>query len=165
MARWFEASFVALLVSATWAFAQEGKTEQKPEDRPTLGPAPSLSGPRSSSISDARKLVRIRTLYVERIDNRLSELLAEGLAKVGRFRIVANRNEADGVLRGTCFDSRRLKSVHSEVFLTERSSGASVWQDIVRRPYNPPPLEKAVNETALTVVKDLAESVQEAQRK
>lgn len=151
-----------LLVPCVATCAQE-----TPSQKPTLGPAPapSLAGPRSSTTTDARKLVRIRTIFVERIDNLLSEKLMDGLSKTGRFRVVATRNEADAVLRGTCFDSRRLKSVHSEVYLTDQGSGASIWQDSVRQPFNPPPLEKAVNDSALLILTHLSDSVKEAQRR
>jgi hypothetical protein len=101
---------------------------------------------------------------VERIDNLLSERLADGLAKMGRFRVVASRNEADAVLSGTCFDSRRLKRVHSEVYLTDRS-GSAIWQDVLRRPFNPPTLQKSVDSTAAEIVQHLGDSVREADRK
>lgn len=146
--------------------SQEQQHQQQEQKRPTLGPAPapSLSGPRTSSTTDAHRLVRVRKIYVERIDNALGEKLIEGLAKSHRVRIVANRSEADAVLRGTCFDSRRLKSVRSEVYLND-TSGASIWQDSVRRPYNPPPLQSAVSESADLIVAHFAESIQEAERK
>ena len=137
---------------ATWA-----------QQRPTLGPqTPSLHGPRTSTTTDARKLARVQAIFVERMDNKFSEKLAEGLSKMGRFRVVASRKEADAVLRGTCFDSRRLKNVHSEVYLNDQSGGASIWQDSVRRPFNPPPLEAVVSETAQLILGHLKESVQEA---
>ncbi len=62
----------------------EPPPQQGQERKPTLGPAPepSLSGPRTSATMDARKLMRVRTIYVERIDNSLSEKLADGLAKM-----------------------------------------------------------------------------------
>src|SRR2546422_459710 len=71
--------------------SSEPPPQQGQERKPTLGPAPepSLSGPRTSATMDARKLMRVRTIYVERIDNSLSEKLADGLAKMGRFRVVA----------------------------------------------------------------------------
>jgi hypothetical protein len=158
-----------LLVFGSLGIAHEApqtRQQQQPEQRPTLGPAPapSLRGPRTSTTTDARKLVQIRTIFIERIDNLLSEKLADGLSRTTRFRVVTNRNEADAVLRGTCSEFRRLKSVHSEVYVTDRS-GAAVWQDSVRRPFNPPTLEKALNETALVILEHLADSVREADRK
>lgn len=70
-----------LLVS--WSAAQA-------QQKPTLGPqpsreTPSLYGPRTSNTTDARKLTRVRTIFVERMDNALGERLAEGLSKMGRF--------------------------------------------------------------------------------
>ena len=137
------------IVIVSWVGAW-GQQQQEEQQKPSLGaaPAPSLAGPRSQNTPEARRLLRVRTVFIEPIDNSLSEKLADGLSKMGRFRIVANRKEADAVVRGTSFDSRRLKSVHSEVYLTDRRSGGSIWQDSVRRPYNPPPLEKAMTDTA-----------------
>jgi len=163
-----------LLVSASIAPAQSEKPpEQQPDGaapkRPTLGPAPaappSLNGPRSSTTTDPQKLIRVRKIFVERIDNQLSDKLMEALAKSGRFRIVADTKEADAILRGTCFDSRRLKSLHTEVFISDRITGASIWQDNVQRPFNPPTLQKVVDDTASTIVGHLNDSVHEAERK
>jgi hypothetical protein len=167
-----------LLIAGLAAWQQEQQTQeqspQQPEHRkqqeqprkPTLGPAPapSLYGPRTSNTTDARKLMRVRRIYVERIDNSLSEKLVEGFAKTRRFRIVASRNEADAVLRGTCVSLRRMKTVHSEVYLNDMN-GAAVWQDNVRRPYNPPTLEAAVSETASLIVTHLTESALEAEHR
>jgi|SRR5579863_7844684 len=159
------------LILPSTAWPQKADAPEKPSDggdqkRPTLGPAtpPSLHGPRSSTTTDPQKLNRLRKIYVESIDNSLSDKLMEGLAKSGRFRIVADIKEADGVLRGTCFDSRHLKSLHSEVFISDRVTGASIWQDNVRRPFNPPALAKAVDDTAAIILEHLNESVREAQR-
>jgi hypothetical protein len=167
-----------LLIAGLAASQQQQQTQeqppQQPEQRkqqeqprkPTLGPAPapSLYGPRTSNTIDARKLARVRRIYVERIDNSLSEKLVEGFAKTRRFRIVASRNEADAVLRGTCVSLRRMKAVHSEVYLNDMN-GAAVWQDNVRRPYNPPTLDAAVSETASLIVTHLTESALEAEHR
>lgn len=150
---------------------QQEQQPQQPEEgkqqptRPTLGPAPapSLYGPRTSNTVDARKLTRVSEIYVERMDNALSEKILEGLAKSRRFRVVASRNEADAVMRGTCVSLRRMKVVHSEVYLND-TSGAAIWQDNVRRPYNPPALEAAVGETATLILTHLRESALEAER-
>lgn len=144
----------------------EQRKQQEQPRKPTLGPAPapSLYGPRTSNTTDARKLLRVRRIYIERIDNSLSEKLVEGFAKTRRFRIVASRNEADAVLRGTCVSLRRMKTVHSEVYLNDMN-GAAVWQDNVRRPYNPPTLDAAVSETASLVVTHLTESALEAEHR
>jgi hypothetical protein len=162
--------FVALaLLGCTGAWGQEEKPptlgkEPEQQQRPTLGEAPSAGGPRTSTTTDSRKLMRVRSVYIEAIDNSLNEKLAEALSKAGPFRVVAKRNEADAVLRGTCFDSRRLKRLHSEVFLTD-PRGGSIWQDIIREPFNPPPLDKAVTDSAAVIVAHLGDSLREAQRK
>lgn len=168
----FHACLLLGLILSSTAWPQKAGPSQKPPDggdqnRPTLGaaPPPSINGPRSSTTTDPQKLNRLRKIFVERIDNLLSDKLMEGLAKTGRFRIVADVKEADAVLRGTCFDSHRLKSVHSEVFISDRVTGASIWQDNVRHSFNPPALEKAVDDTAEIILEHLNESVREAQRK
>jgi len=105
--------------------------------------------------------MRIRTIYVERMDNALSEKLVESLGKLGRFKIASKAKEADAIMTGSCLESRRLKRLHSEVFLTGQSGG-SIWQDNIYRPYNPPSLQQAVNETAQVVADHLGESLNEA---
>jgi hypothetical protein len=169
-------SLVIVLVSGLAAGAQQEQQqpEQQPEQqkqqeqprRPTLGPAPapSLYGPTTANTTDPRKLLRVRKIFVERIDNKLNEKLIEGLAKAHRFEVVAERNEADAVMRGTCFSLRRMKTLHSEVYLND-TTGASIWQDNVRRPYNPPALEAAVSETATVVLAHLSESIMQAERR
>lgn len=144
----------------------QSRQQQQPQKRPTLGPAPAptLYGPKTSSTIDARRLLRVRKIFVERIDNSLGEKIMEGLAKSRRFHIVADRKEADAVMRGTCFDQRRLKVVRAEVYLNDLS-GASIWQDSVRRPINPPTLEAAVGETATLILTHLTESVSDAEHK
>jgi hypothetical protein len=138
--------------------------QQQQQQKPTLGEAPSLGGPHTSTTTDIRKLLRVRSVYIETIDNSLNEKLAEAFSKAGPFRVVAKRNEADAILRGTCFDSRRLKSLHSEVFLTD-PHGGPIWSDIIREPFNPPPLDKVVTDSASVIVVHLGESLREAQRK
>jgi hypothetical protein len=137
---------------------------KNPDDtqRPTLGTAPSLKGPHTYNTTDPRKLLRIHTIYIEPIDDNLNEKLADDIAKEGPFRIVASAKEADAILRGTCLDSARLRHVHSEVFLMGRN-GESIWQDVVRRPYRPPTLAKALEDTAAAVVADLRASIREAE--
>lgn len=167
--------FLALLfasclgLSAQQGGAQERPTLGKPapdEKPPTLGKGTTPEGPKTSTTSDPRRLMSIKTIYVDsNIENSLGEKLAEGISKMGRFRIVAERKEADAVMSGTCFDSRRLKTVHSEVSLNDRGSGKSIWQDVVRRHYNPPPLSRAVDETATILIGHLTESIQEAERR
>jgi hypothetical protein len=105
--------------------------------------------------------MRIRSIYVERMDNALSEKLVVSLGKLGRFRIASMPKEADAIMTGSCLESRRLKRLHSEVFISDRGGG-SIWQDNILRPYNPPSLEQAVNETARLVAEHLGESLNEA---
>ena len=163
-----------VLFASLAAGAQEKKEEQKPtlgpppatsqeqkkEQRPTLGPSSeeSLGGPSSAVTNDPARLARTRKIYIENIDNRLNDKLLDGLGRSGRFRIVAERSQADAILRGTCFESRRLKTVHSEVYLNDRVTGKSIWQDSVRVPYNPPSLAKAVDRTTKEILKHLAAS-------
>ena len=141
------------------AAPQGGEQEQKP----TLGPktGPQESSPRTATVNDYRKLVRIRTLYIERMDNELSERLVSTLGKLGRFKIATKPKEADAIVTGSCLESRRLKRLHSEVFITDRG-GASIWQDNIFRPYNPPSLDQAVNETAQVIAEHLGESISSA---
>ena len=167
---------IALLaISAAWVPAADGSApqdqqdqqqQQQPEERPTLGPktGPGLeTGPLTSTTTDIRKLMRIRTLYVEGIDNSLSDKLVQVLGKWGRFRIVTKQKEADAILRGSCLESRRLKRVHSEVFISDRNGG-SVWQDSIYRPYNPPALDQAVTDTATLVEAHLEQTLREGER-
>ncbi|HMD97384.1 MAG TPA: hypothetical protein VKM93_08685 [Terriglobia bacterium] len=170
---------ITLMVCSTLRAQDNPNQQQQPDQqqqtdqpqRPTLGKrapdsgAASPGGPHSSTVTDERKLMHIRTVYVDRIDNQLSDKLTEGLAKMGRFRIVAERKDADAVLTGTCFDSRHLKQLHSEVFLNDRASGSSIWQDIVRRPYNPPSLAESVQDSADLIVAHLSQTLREADRK
>jgi len=151
---------------------QPGQQQQQPNqpppslEKPAPGNEPASPGSsHSSSVTDERRLMRIRTIYVDRMDNQLSDKLMEGLAKIGRFHIVAERKDADAVFTGTCFDSRHLKQVHSEVFLNDRASGSSIWQDIVRRPYNPPSLAASVQDSADVIIAHLTQTIQEAERK
>ena len=174
--RYTKASVLLYLVLSFPAWAQQEKSPEKPPEkpsegetqkRPTLGPqpAPTLNGPRSSTTTDTQKLSHMRKIFVDRIDNRLSDKLMDGLSKNGRFRIVLDEKDADAVVRGSCLDSKRLKSVHSEVFISDRATGGSIWQDSVRRSFNPPTLDKAVDESAAIILEHLNDSVSEAQRK
>jgi hypothetical protein len=152
------------LVPLMWA-QEAQKPEGEEGQKPTLGPqpAPTLHGqnPQTATVNDFRKLSLIRHIYVERMDNSLSEKLIESVGKLGRFAIVSKRKEADAVMTGSCLESRRLKRLHSEVFIADRG-GKSIWQYNLYRPYNPPSLEQAVNETAQMVAEQLAESLIEA---
>lgn len=142
-------------------------TLNRPSDqpnRPTLGEGPSLGGPHNPNTSDPHRLLRVHSIFIEQMDNGLAEKLIEDIGNKAVFRIVANRRDADAILHGTCFDSARLKTVHSEVFLRGRD-GDSIWQDVVHQPYRPPPLTEAVATTAEAIAQDLAQSFREAQRK
>jgi hemolysin activation/secretion protein len=169
---------MAFLIRSMAAWPQEQQSPPPPEERrapqnqqqeqqkrPTLGPAPAptLHGPKTSSTTDHHKLLRVRRVYIERMDHTLDEKLIEVLAKAGRLRIVGDRREADAVLHGNCIDFRRLKVLRSEVYLMDQGGG-SIWQDSIRRPINPPAIEVAVRETATVIVAHLSESITEAER-
>ena len=137
---------------------------QQPDERPTLGPrnGPGLdSGPLTSTTTDVRKLLRIRTLYIESMDNSLNDKLVATSGKLGRFHLVTKAKDADAIVRGSCLESRRLKRVHSEVYISDHN-GASIWQDSIYRPYNPPTLDQAVSDTATLVADHLERTVREA---
>ena len=141
--------------------AQKSGGDQE-QQQPTLGPpAPGTPGPRTATVTDYRKLSRMRSIYIERMDNDLSEKLILSLGKMGRFKIAATSKEADAIMTGSCLESRRLKRLHSEVFIADRAGG-SIWQDNIFRPFNPPSLDRAVNETAQVVADHLGESLNEA---
>ena len=160
----------ASLTMVAWASQEAGQQApqtppQQPEERPTLGPrngpAALDSGPLTSTTTDLRKLLRVRTLFIENIDNSLSDKLVTTLGKLGRFRVVTKAKDADAIVRGSCLESRRLKRVHSEVFISDHN-GTSVWQDTVYRPYNPPTLDQAVTDTATIVADHLERTIREA---
>ena len=138
--------------------------QPNPPNHPTLGEGPSLAGPHAPNTNDAAHLLRVHSIFVEPMDNGLADKLIQEIGTKGVFRIVADRRDADAILHGTCFDSSHLKTVHSEVFLLGRN-GSAIWQDIVRQPYKPPPLERAVGTTAQAIADDLVESVREAHRR
>ena len=154
---------IAFLLVAVAGAQETQKPEGEPEQKPTLGaqPAPGLRGPRTATVNDLRRLMRIRSLYIERMDNALSEKLILSLGKLGRFKIASTAKEADAKMTGSCLESLRLKRLHTEVFIADRGGG-SVWQDNLYRPYNPPSLEQAVNETAQMVAEHLGETYSEA---
>lgn len=139
------------------------------QERPTLGPAgpesPSLLGPGSSRTNNPRLLVRMRRIYVQRIDHNLNEILTKDLAHVSWVKVVNKSSDADAVVRGTCFTLRRLKSLHTEVYITDRITGVSIWQDVVLVPYDPPVLSKAVDKAAAQVLADLNHSFRVASRR
>ncbi len=154
---------IAFLLVPVLGAQEAQKSEGENEQKPTLGPetGPSLRGPQTATVNDYRKLVRIRSIYIERMDNALSEKLVMSVGKLGIFKIVATPKEADAIMTGSCLESRRLKRLHSEVFIADRGGG-SIWQDNLYRPYNPPSLERAVNETAQMVADHLDASLRQA---
>src|SRR5579872_2377697 len=133
------------------------QAQQQPQPPPpTLGPAePSLEGPNTATTTDRSRLIHMRTIYIERIDNQLSDKLIDDLSGSALIRVVDKPGDADAILRGTCFSSRHLKQVHSEVFISDRSAGTSIWQDVVRVPFDPPAISKAVDNTAAEVLRTL----------
>jgi hypothetical protein len=133
------------------------------QQRPTLGPSePSMRGPGSSRTANPRMLLRMRKIYIQRIDNNLNERLADDLAHVSWVKVVDKPEEADAIVRGTCFDLRRLKRLHAEVYISDRVSGKSIWQDVIRVPYNPPGLPKAVADAATEILAHLNQSIHAA---
>lgn len=159
---------------AMWAQAGQDDDHSAPpaqspskSERPTLGPK---TGPETDATPptytaiDLHKLLRIHSLYIESIDNSLSDKLVETLGKLGRFRLVTKQKDADATLRGSCLESRHLKHVHVEVFISDRN-GASVWQDTIYRPFNPPTLDQAVTDTAAVVATHLQRTIQAAERR
>jgi len=145
--------------------SQAGSSTQT--ERPTLrgpraGPRAEVARP-TATTADIRRLLRVRTIYVENIDNSLSDKLIEALAKWGRFRLVTKAKDADALLRGSCLESRHLKHVHSEIYISDHN-GRSLGQDTVYRPYNPPTLDQAVEDTAQAVAAHLQLTVSRGER-
>ncbi len=131
--------------------------------RPTLsGAAPSLRGPMTANIVDARALRSVRKIYIGNFDYALTAKLRADLEKDRMFRVVSERSKADAVLEGSCFSLRRLKDVHTEIYLTGKN-GKAIWQDIIHEPYLPPPLPKALDETAQLIVAHLRASIAQAE--
>jgi hypothetical protein len=154
---------IAFLLVPVLGAQEAQKSGDENEQKPTLGPetGPSLHGPQTATVNDYRKLVRIRSIYIEKMDNALSEKLVLSLGKLGLFKIASQPKEADAIMTGSCLESRRLKRLHSEVFIADRGGG-SIWQDNLYRPYNPPSLERAVNETAQMIAEHLDVSFRQA---
>ena len=133
------------------------------QQAPTLGPSrPSLEGPTNTRIANPRRLVKMRKVYIERIDHNLNVKLADDIAHVSWLKVVDNEDEADAIVRGTCFDLRRLKRLHAEVYISDRVTGKSIWQDVVRVPYDPAALQKAVDQAASDILAHLNESMHAA---
>ena len=148
---------------------QQPSQQQHPPpslQRPTLGPspAPTLGGPRSANIVDPRRLMKVRKVFIQSIDNNLSGKLIEALNKGDLFQVVNKRQEADAVFGGSCFEARRIKMVHTEVFLSDRVTDKVIWQDVIRLPFHPPALESAVNSTVSEIMAHLRLDMREAPR-
>lgn len=139
------------------------------QQRPTLGPpepgAPSLRGPSSMRTNNPRKLLKMRKIYIQRIDHNLKEVLTRDFSHVSWVKVVNKPSEADAIVRGTCFDLKNLRRLHTEIYISDRVTGASIWQDVVRVPYNPPDVSKAVDKAAAKVLADLNQSIQLAGNK
>jgi hypothetical protein len=148
---------VMCLVSISALYSQQA---------PTLGPSrPSLEGPSSTRTANPRMLLKMRKVYIERIDNNLNEQLEDDLAHVSWLKVVKSEEDADAIVRGTCFDLRRLKRLHAEVYITDRVTGKSIWQDAIRVSYTSPDLTKAVDQAATEIVAHLNESVRTASKR
>jgi hypothetical protein len=163
---------VIILFSLTTAlYAQQSSSQQRPTlgpepspNHPTLGEAPSIMGPMNAKILDPVRLRMVHKVFIGLIDNSLNLKLIQDLSAAGPLKIVSDRHAADAILQGTCFDSRHLKDVHSELFLTGQN-GKPIWQDIIHQPYDPPALRTAVTETANKAVADLRASIEVAERR
>jgi hypothetical protein len=136
------------------------------QQAPTLGPSrPSLEGPGNARTANPRMLVKMRKVYIERIDHNLNVKLEDDLAHVSWLKVVENEDQADAIVRGTCFDLRRLKRLHAEIYISDRVTGKSIWQDVIRVPYRPPDLTKAVDQAASEILAHLNESVRGAAKR
>ena len=161
-----------ILLLAAAVYGQQSSSQQRPTlgpepapSRPSLGEsAPSLMGPMNAKILDPAKLRMVHTVFIGLMDNSLNLRLSRDFSATGPFHVVSDRHAADAILQGTCFDSRHLKDVHSELFLTG-PNGKPIWQDIIHQPYDPPSLGRAVAGTANKAVADLRASIQAVERK
>jgi hypothetical protein len=136
------------------------------QQAPTLGPSrPSLEGPGNTRTANPRMLVKMRKVYIERIEHNLNVKLADDLAHVSWLKVVDNEDQADAIVRGTCFDLRRLKRLHAEIYISDRITGKSIWQDVIRVPYNPPGLVKAVDQAASEILAHLNQSMRAAAKR
>jgi hypothetical protein len=76
-----------LLVPVLGAQETQKSGGDQEQQQPTLGPpAPgTAAGPRTATVTDYRKLSRMRSIYIERMDNALSEKLILSLGKKKRM--------------------------------------------------------------------------------
>lgn len=135
------------------------------QQAPTLGSSrPSLQGPSTLRTADRRMLVKIRKVYIARIDHNLDEKLAEDLDHTLGLKVVKKEDEADAIVRGTCFDLRRLKRLDAEVYISDRITGKPIWQDVIRVSSDPTDLAKSVDQAASEITAHLTESIRQAAR-
>ena len=135
------------------------------QQAPTLDSSrPSLETPSNLRTADRRMLVKIRKVYIARIDHNLDEKLADDLAHVSGLKVVKNEDDADAIVRGTCFDLRRLKRLDAEVYISDRITGKAIWQDVIRVSSDPTDLAKAVDQAASEITAHLNESIRRAAR-
>jgi len=136
------------------------------QQAPTLGPSqPSLRGPTSFRTANARRLMKMRRVYIQRMDHKLNEKLADDIAHVSWLKVVDKPGEADAIVRGTCFSLRRLKRLHAEVYISDRITGKAIWQDVIRVPYDAAAPQKAVDRAASDILEHLNESMHAAARR
>lgn len=146
---------IALLAAPALAFQNQR--------RPTLGPAePSMRGPGTSQTANPRRLIRMKRVYIQRIDNNLNRVLTGDLAHVSWLKVVDKADQADAIIRGTCFTLPHLKRLHTEVYIMDRVTNQAIWQDVIRVPYNPPALPKAVDNAAAEILLHLRQSIRTA---
>lgn len=134
------------------------------QQRPTLYPTrPSLGGGTGTSQTvNPGMLLRMRRIYIQRMDHNLNEILTDDLAHVSWIKVVGKPGQADAIVRGSCFSLSRLKRFHAEIYINDRITGKSIWQDVVRVPYNPPTLPKAVDDAAEEILAHLNQSIRTA---
>ncbi len=157
---------VAVVALFSFSVGRGWARQQQAEQRPTLRRGKGSSERHNTSVTmNARALMRVRTIYIEPIENRLGVKIADDLASAGHFKLSLDKRQADAILSGTCLDATHLRLLHSEVFLSSRVTGAAIWQDEIRLPLDPPPLAKALNETASKIARDLLASAGAAENR
>jgi hypothetical protein len=135
------------------------------QQAPTLGPSrPSLESPSTLRTGNPRMLVKMHKVYIQWIDHNMSEKLADGLAHVPGLKVVDKEDQADAIVRGTCFDLRRLKRLDAEVYITDRVSRKAIWQDAIHVSFNPPDVAKAVDQAASEITAHLNASIRQASK-
>jgi len=136
------------------------------QQAPTLGPSrPSLKGPGNVRTANPRRLMKMRRVYIQRMDHNLNVKLADDIPHVSWLKVVDKPEEADAIVRGTCFNLRRLKRLHAEVYISDRVTGKSIWQDVIRVPYDPAAPQKAVDRAASDILEHLNESMHAAAKR